>query len=131
VAHETVKITGVSERTPALLNGARHFAQQVKGDASFFYGLSLPESLTLSVASRILGSDQEKVNELVVDAASEYVNIIVGNACVQLSMNNLRVSAEPPVQVPGTSSFPSCTQRLCVELESTRAPFSVQFLFIG
>ena len=72
------------------------FSQKVTGDREFRYALALPEDLTLSVASQMLQEENVEINALVLDAVSEFVNIVVGNGCTKLNMRNARVTTEPP-----------------------------------
>lgn len=93
---QIVQIVSV-EKAPADLEGVAFlFAQKVTGDKNFLFALALPEELVLKIASHMIQEKQKEVNATVLDAVSEFVNVIIGNGCTKLSMKDYKVHAEAP-----------------------------------
>ncbi len=95
-----------AQRDPGPAPAGHHsFRQEVKGEAPFTYTLSLPEPLLLDVAGALLRSVGEEappaaVEETVLDAGKELVNVIVGQTCSALGSKGRRAMPEPPEVAP-------------------------------
>lgn len=90
-----------AERNPGPVpEGCHTFRQSVNGDKAFKVALSLQEPLLLSVATALLASVMEEppreVDEFVLDAGREFLNICVGHVCTQLALDELKLMPEPP-----------------------------------
>lgn len=120
VAKEQVKITSVSS---AETKFRYTFAQRISGDQPFDYALALPENLLRILCEHFLKIKCPVVNELVLDAAGEVLNIITGNGCSKLSARGLKVSLEPPRAISG----PVSNHVVCVGMSSAAADFEVRF----
>jgi CheY-specific phosphatase CheX len=122
VAKEQVKITSV-RRTGR--EYPHTFAQRISGDQKFDYVLSMPENLLLALSEHFLKIKCPEVNELVLDAAGEVLNVITGNGCSKLSARGLKVSLEPPRVING----PVSNNAVCIGMSSVAADFEVRFYF--
>lgn len=70
--------------------------QAFTGDFCGEIHLNLSPALMLRIASKLLMEEALSVNAMVIDAASEFLNVVNGNICVQLSEMGLKVDLEPP-----------------------------------
>lgn len=122
MAKEQVKITSVSHTETHF---PYTFAQRINGDLQFDYVLALPEKLLLVMCQHFLHINCTVVNELVLDAASEVLNIINGNGCSKLSVRGMKVTMEPPRAISG----PVSNNAVCVGMSSAAADFEVRFYF--
>lgn len=122
MAKEQVKITSVS-RTETQFPYA--FAQRIKGDQQFDFALALPKNLLLVVSHHFLRINCTVVDELVLDAANEVVNVIAGNGCAKLSVRGMHVNLEPPRAI----SSPVSNQVVCIGMSSVNGDFEVRFYF--
>lgn len=122
VAKEQVKITSVSHTETQF---PYTFAQRIKGDQQFDYALALPKNLLLALCQHFLRINCTEVNELVLDAANEVLNIINGNGCSKLSVRGMKVTMEPPRAISG----PVSGNAVCIGMSSVAADFEVRFYF--
>jgi CheY-specific phosphatase CheX len=120
VAKEQVKITSVGSTEKKF---PYTFAQRISGDQQFDYALAMPENMLLALSESFLKIKSPVVNELVLDAASEVLNVITGNGCSKLSARGLKVSLEPPRAISGRPS----DHAVCVGMSSVAADFEVRF----
>lgn len=104
----------------------------VEGDRPFSYVLTCSEPLLLRLATHMLRSLPEQpqptaVDELVIDTGKEFVNIVVGHVCSQLSREGLRTMPEPVQAAETRDAGPPLGDGswLSVTLLSTRGPFGV------
>ena len=72
------------------------FDQKVHGDKTFAFVLALPESITLAIASYIMGRLCAEVDDIVLDAVAEFLNVVLGKALRQLSFRHYTLSAGAP-----------------------------------
>jgi len=72
------------------------FAQTIKGDREFTYVLVLPEELVHPIADHMLQVDGDTLQVNAFDAVLEFVSLVVGNACAELSAQGLRLTGTPP-----------------------------------
>lgn len=106
------------------------FSQRISGAKNCLYVLALPETLAVSLASFMMQETIEKMDDMVMDAVSEFVNVIVGNGCAKLSIGNVRVSAEMPRVLPAdTLNGLLKGTTISVKLHTTRGDFDVIFSF--
>jgi len=128
---QIIKVKSVVARCEEPGNIAYVFSQKVTGEKPFYYALALPEDLTLSIADYILQQENGSIDEMVLDAVSEFVNVVIGNACASLDMKNYKASAEPP-QLMMKETFcnllRSCNG-VTVDLQTTKGDFRAMFLF--
>jgi CheY-specific phosphatase CheX len=93
---QTPEILSITQSFGAIEPGSLAFAQTISGDISIRYVLLLPAPLVLFLASRILQAAAVAVDDVVRDAVSEFLNVVVGNTCTKFSMRNYNVRAAPP-----------------------------------
>lgn len=97
LAREIVKIGGCSSEKSSLNLHDWTIAQKAKGDKNFSFLLNLSNSMVLKISEIMAKRKKEKVDEMVLDIASEFVNIISGNALSKLSSKGRKLEPEPPV----------------------------------
>lgn len=131
--HYTKQIVQVEsvEKTAQKLEGVAYmFAQKVVGDRVFHYALALPEELTLAIASHMMGTDQTEINPTVLDAVSEFANVVVGNGCTRLCLKSFKVMPEPPrIMTQETVAKLHPTEVVSVNMKTTKGTFRVLFFF--
>ncbi|RNC78882.1 chemotaxis protein CheX [Piscirickettsia salmonis] len=133
IAREMVKITEVSTEANAISTDQNHytFAQEITGEKNFYYALTMPEALVINVAGKLLMDDNHnEITPLSLDAASEYVNIIIGHGCGKLGTLDCMVHANPPFAYKKSEEKnPDCKHQVTVELASAHGDLMVEFLF--
>lgn len=129
IAREVVKVTAVETGTLDATVPEYCFTQKVHGDKNFYYALFLPQTLVLPIASQMIQKDQEEVNDFVLDAVSEFVNIVVGNGCSKVNMREYRVEPEPPQTIQKGESTPFPLDAIIAQMASTQGNFQIAFVF--
>ncbi len=105
-------------------------SQKVTGDRTFHYALALPEELTLAIASHMMGAEQAEVTPTVLDAVTEFANVVVGNGCARLSLKNVKVAADPPrIMTKETLSKIKPSEIISVNMKTIKGTFRVLFFF--
>ena len=110
-AEVVVKVSAISQDT-RLAPREHALWQVVEGDRPFTYVLNFdsPELLDLSEAllADMLEEDEmpEEVDEIVIDAGKEFVNVVVGHLCTWLSREGLSTMPQPPEAGPGDADVP-------------------------
>lgn len=93
--HQVLRIVDVSESVGDVQRQGYAFTQKLKGDKEFFYVLLLPEALVFPIASHIIGAGDKTVpNDHIMDAVLEFVNVVVGNACAELSGQGISLDGD-------------------------------------
>ena len=122
LAKEQVKITSVTHTEKPFPYAV---AQRINGDKKFDYVMAMPEQMLLVLSEHFLKIKNTTVDELVLDAASEVVNIITGNGCSKLSVRGMKVTLEPPRVI----TAPASDYLVCVSMSAVVADFEVRFYF--
>jgi CheY-specific phosphatase CheX len=91
-----VKLESISEEHRPSGPAESRFLQRLYGDLDLWFALDIPEPLTGKVGTQMLGIPVEEGSELSHDAVRELVNLISGNACVQLERQDLRLKPDAP-----------------------------------
>lgn len=132
-SRQIVKVISVEEEAKLDAEEIAYvFSQKVVGDKNFVYVLALPEALMLPIASYILQEEVTKVDEMALDAVSEFVNVVVGNGCAKMSMNNWRVRAEPPkIMTKEMLAKTASPVLVTVRMRTTKGDFKILFSFVG
>ena len=127
---QIVKVVSVTQAAEGPDDAAYVFSQKVRGDKNFCYLLALPEPLTLLIASYALQRKVARVDEMVLDTVSEFVNIVVGNGCAKLSMDRWRVTAEAPQVLPKEMLARMMTpDSVTIRMKTTKGTFMLAFSF--
>ncbi len=105
--------------------------QYIHGGAEgdFHYCLTGPEDMIRIIATTILQFTPETIDEIALDSMSEYVNIVTGNVCVELSKRQLDYQMQPPQLIPANSPLPPHQQSVTVQMASPEVDFSISLLF--
>lgn len=127
---QVVEVTSVARVSGEPDDVAYVFTQEVTGDKNFFYALALPEKLTLSIASYMLQEEQKEINSMALDAVSEFVNVVIGNGCTKLSLNDFKVHAKAPqIMTRDMVKRLLPADVIAVNMKTTRGDFRVLFFF--
>lgn len=98
-------------------------SQELKGEFNAKFLLNITDSLLLKIATSLTKKSVDKIDEITLDAAREFVNIITGNALSKLSTQGLNLRANPPVSFNNNSdkkyTIPSNKEVASVPLLST------------
>lgn len=108
-------------------------SQKIEGDnIGLTFLLCVPRKFLLQMASSMLNATVSKTDELVLDAAKEFVNITSGNACAKLSGKGMDLKMLPP-EAYEVAKKPYPVERaneiVCVHLASPDAKLDVAFEF--
>lgn len=106
MARLVAKVRDASRDAQPLPDSYHSLHQAVKGDKAFTCVLSLDSALLLEVATALLASVMEEppqeVDEVVLDAGKEFLNIIVGHTCTLLGKGGVKVMPRPPQEGDAT-----------------------------
>jgi chemotaxis protein CheX len=103
----------------------------LSGEVSGVVALRFPPDTALQLAGRMLGSEMREINEEVIDAISELVNMVAGSAKAKLQLDPpLRLGL--PTVVEGTRyklRYPSKSVWLEVPFSSEAGDFSMEVTY--
>jgi len=103
------------------------------GPARGTIALALPEETALSLAARLLSTEMKEVDETVMDAVSELVNIIAGGAKAKFSQSQGigTIDLSLPTVIAGQYDveYPSQTTWIEVPFDSDLGSFSLRVAF--
>ncbi|MDD5258423.1 MAG: response regulator [bacterium] len=129
IAGEMVKVRAC---VPAAKTFTLHdytFEQVAKGNIDIAFIFNLSEQVTLRTASVMYGKEIVQINEAVIDAVKEFLNIIDGNSCAKLSSVGLNFTTLPPVCYDNRTSnkfqFSIDDEYMLVSLISTMGDFDI------
>ena len=123
------RMSSVSGRAAADVRLDYTFIQKVRGDRNFYYGLALPKAMVLLIAEKFLMMPQTEVGEETLDAVCEFVNIVVGNGCVRLSMKEYVVEPEPARLFEKGDPTPFGYESATIGMTSEKGDFEIGFGF--
>lgn len=124
LAREVVKVTSVKkEEMPG--NHDYLIGQEIKGDKHFVVALGVPTRLLLSMASAMIKKPQNEVNDLVMEAGKEFVNIVVGNICARMSQEELKLQPAPPEVMEDMSLVEGASACVVSRMVSTGGDLSI------
>ena len=105
------------------------FEQVAKGNIDIAFIFNLSEQVTLRTASVMYGKEIVQINEAVIDAVKEFLNIIDGNSCAKLSSVGLSFTTLPPVCYDNRTSnkfqYSIDDEYMLVSLISTMGDFDI------
>lgn len=104
------------------------------GPARGTIAIAMPDQTALAVAGRILSMEMTEVDETVMDAISEIVNIVAGGAKAKFSTTNKlgTIDLSLPTVVYGPAynvEHPSSALRIEVPFDSDLGPFALRVTF--
>ncbi len=117
IAHEPIKLLSIETQNVTTHEGIL-VLQKMRGDKHLNFALQADDSVSLSIAQSFLKMEFDSVDEMVVDAMAEFVNIILGNISVKLSSDNVKVGLTPP-EVLDTSLF-TCKEYMRFDFVTTK-----------
>lgn len=94
--HAFVKPSSLRTNPRRIAPSAYTVKQDFKGDFEGSIHLNFSTSMLRAIASRLLGVEVEQIDEDALDCASEFINVISGNVCGQLSNEGIHVELGPP-----------------------------------
>ncbi len=103
IAHEPIKLLSIESENVTTDDGIL-VLQKMRGDKHLNFALQADDSVSLSIAQSFLKMECDSVDEMVIDAMAEFVNIVLGNISVKLSRDNVKVDLTPPA-ILDTSLF--------------------------
>lgn len=102
-------------------------AQPVVGERKLSYALALPDALSLRVASQLLRNEQTAMTPVVQDAVCEFVNMIVGNGCIRLGQDGVKVTPQPPRVFRRGDALPAAGRSVLAEMTSPQGEFQIRY----
>lgn len=137
LAETVVKVAAVSQDT-RLAPKDYLLWQEVGGDRAFTYALAVDTAELMDLAESLLIGmiDEEEipseVDELVLDAGKEFVNIVVGHVCTWLSREGLNTMPLPPDTAQGAADVPvqfeGPVRAINIAFTAARGDFGVSLL---
>ncbi|MFH1550545.1 MAG: chemotaxis protein CheX [Planctomycetota bacterium] len=100
------------------------------GTAKGSVEMSFPDATALAVSNRLVGEEHTEVNDNVIDALSEMVNMVSGSAKAKFAGHRINISL--PTVVRGKDhqvNHPKGTKSLVVPFESELGEFIVRVSF--
>lgn len=99
MVHENVLIEDCHQERDRWITHDLTISQRFTGDVEATFVMGLPEPMALKIASKMLDMKFTKIDDLVLDATKEFVNVICGNVCAKLSQRDLTVDLQAPKAV--------------------------------
>jgi two-component system, chemotaxis family, chemotaxis protein CheY len=129
IAGEMVKVRACIPAAKTFTLQDFTFEQKGKGNIDIAFIFNLSAAVTLRTASVMYGKEIIQVNDTVIDAVKEFLNIIDGNSCAKLSSVGLTFTTMPPVCYDNRSKnkflFSSDDEYMLVSLISTMGDFDI------
>lgn len=132
LAREIVKISNYHMEKDKITLYDYTITQRIEGDIDTKFIVNFPNNLLLKIASELMRKEQKEVNELVIDACCEFVNIVTGNACSKLSTEGIRLRSAPPLIFDNSEekfTIDKTKEVVVVDLLTTIGPFNSCFEF--
>lgn len=101
----------------------------LSGPARGIVSLSFPATTALSMVSRLIGSDTRVIDDTVIDAVAELVNIVAGGAKAKLTGGGTPIDLSLPTVVRGSNysvDYPSKAMWLDIPFTSELGNFSLR-----
>jgi CheY-specific phosphatase CheX len=92
----TAKIGGCQKNHISQRNLSFSVSQRIRGDISGVFVLSFSKDVFNSIATKMLKTHVEDVDDISIDAVKEFVNVVVGHICANLSAEGMMADATPP-----------------------------------
>lgn len=106
------------------------FSQKVYGDRDFHFVIGMTEPVILAVASHMLRKTCDEIGDMELDALTEFVNVVVGNALGKLSMKNYKLMAKSPKYTTPTQMRDNLpNQCVAIAVQTVLGEFVVLFFF--
>ncbi len=129
VAGEMVKVRACVPATKTFTLQDYTFEQAGKGNIDIAFIFNLSEAVTLRTASVMYGKEISQIDDAVIDAVKEFLNIIDGNSCAKLSSVGLNFTTMPPVcydnRAKNKFQFSPGDEYMMVSLISTMGDFDI------
>lgn len=129
IAGEMVKVRACIPAAKTFTLHDYTFEQKGKGNIDISFIFNLSEAVTLRTASVMYGKEIVQVNDAVIDAVKEFLNIIDGNSCAKLSSVGLNFTTLPPICYDNRSKnkflFSAEDEYMMVSLISTMGDFDI------
>ncbi len=93
-------------------------SQAMHGDLDLEFVIQADDAVSLAVSSKYLKMDFDAIDEMVVDIMSEFVNVVLGNIAVKLSVGNVTLDLKPPLTIE-SSKF-NHAQYYCFDFITTQ-----------
>lgn len=131
--HYTRKIVRVESVTPSsseISDGVYIFTQEVVGDKNLLFVMAMQDELVRIISKYMMGTAADEVGPLELDAVAEFVNIVVGNSCVKLNMNQCKVEIKPPqIMTMEMLKKRYVADAVSIQLETAKGQFVIEFFF--
>ncbi|MBN1270084.1 MAG: chemotaxis protein CheX [Kiritimatiellae bacterium] len=127
---QVVRVASLSTGPPERVDTPWVFGQRIVSEVPCDIFLAVPEALALTIAREMLHAETVSMDDLAVDAITEFLNVVVGTACGALSEAGLRAQAAPPEAI---SAERLCQRRpaaaVTLNLETTKGALLLLFAF--
>jgi len=125
-----VQVAQVEQTKPALLNDSVIISQTTHLPESVKIGWVMQRPLMKQLATNFLGMDVSDQEELYIDATSEFLNIILGNALASQREGEKETRLEPPLlELPEEDIHRDYEQGFYLSMSAGQDNFSVFFMY--
>ncbi len=101
IVHDPIKLVQIQSLSTKEGKGVIAL-QKMRGDIHLDFALQPEDDVALAISTKFMKMQCNKVDEIVVDVISEFVNVILGNIAVKFSEGNVKVDLTPPLIVPSS-----------------------------
>jgi hypothetical protein len=106
------------------------FLQKVYTDGFFHVIMSVPEPIMRNIGTVMLRREVTTVDQAVVDAISELVNVFIGKACAKLNEVGVSSSTIPPAIAHGVRTYPARPNKVVtLNMETMQDCLTLVFAF--
>lgn len=123
IVHNPIKLVNAGECSIVKNQGSIVSLQKMRGDIHLDFALTADDAVSLEIASKFLKMDFETIDEMVIDIASEFTNVVLGNIAVKFSEKSIKTNLTPP-QTLTTQEF-SDDGYFCFDFETTDGMLSL------
>lgn len=123
VARQKLQLDRMEEG--AVPNHEYTVVQVIDTDANAYIALSMPEKEMLHIATSMVGQTFDTVNQTVLEAAKEMLNVIMGNVAGWLSVDGKEFSPQPPQIVLNASDLPPAARSVTYFLAGAKNPLQL------
>ena len=98
IVHDHIKLVQINSASEINRSGIIAL-QKMRGDVHLDFSLQPEDAVSLAISTKFLKMDFDAIDEMVIDIISEFVNVVLGNIAVKLSVGSTKVDLTPPITI--------------------------------
>ncbi len=95
IVHDHIKLVNIRKNSNQGPNGVIAL-QKMRGDINMDFAIAADVAVSLAISEKFMKMDFDKIDEMVLDIVSEFVNVVLGNIAVKFSSGGTKVDLTPP-----------------------------------